>query len=69
MNYELLEPLDPAFIEALARCPLKLIAFTNAPRKYGIRVLETLGIRHLFPDNQVLLLRNALHALANFLLV
>ena len=41
---------DPAFIASLERCPLKLVAFTNAPRRYGIRVLEALGLRPFFPD-------------------
>ena len=27
-------------VDSLRRCPLKLVAFTNAPRRYGMRVLE-----------------------------
>ena len=42
--------VDAAFVHSLQRCPLRLVAFTNAPRRYGVRVLETLGLRGLFPD-------------------
>lgn len=44
---------DPELIAALHASPLKLIAFTNAPRLYAIRVLETLGLREFFPDSQL----------------
>lgn len=35
---------DPKLVEALRACPRRLVAFTNAPRQYGLRVLETLGL-------------------------
>jgi putative hydrolase of the HAD superfamily len=44
---------NPALIDSLRRCPLKLVAFTNAPRKYAVRVLEALGLRELFPDEML----------------
>lgn len=31
----------------------KMVAFTNAPRLYGLRVLDILGIRNFFPDDHV----------------
>jgi len=43
---------DEETIASLRRCPLKLVAFTNGPRRYAARVLDTLGLRELFPDGR-----------------
>jgi len=32
---------------------LTLVAFTNAPRMYGVRVLEALGVSHCFKDQHI----------------
>jgi len=50
---QFLKPLPFQFIQALRHTPLKLVAFTNAPRAYAIRVLETLGLREIFPDHML----------------
>ena len=31
-------------LELLQKCPLRIIAFSNGPRKYAIKVLKTLGL-------------------------
>ena len=36
---------DPELIEALNSLPLKKVVFTNAPRKYGLAVLDALQLR------------------------
>jgi putative hydrolase of the HAD superfamily len=50
-------PQDEQLVTALRDCPLKLVAFTNAPRKYALRVLDALGLRGpgLFTDDNVTL--------------
>jgi len=44
---------DELLINALATSPLKLVAFTNAPRKYALCVLEALGVRRFFMDEHI----------------
>ena len=44
---------NPTLIDSLQRCPLKLVAFTNAPKKYAIAVLEALQLRSFFPDERL----------------
>jgi putative hydrolase of the HAD superfamily len=46
-------PPNPTLVDSLRRSPLKLVAFTNAPKRYALRVLEALGVRELFPDERV----------------
>jgi putative hydrolase of the HAD superfamily len=52
LDFSMLSP-DQALVDALSTCPLKLVAFTNAPRLYAIRVLEALNLRSLFPDDRL----------------
>lgn len=40
-------------LEALQDSGLKLVVFTNAPRLYGLQVLDALGLRKFFPDERV----------------
>jgi len=44
---------DASLIEDLAASPLRLVAFTNGPRRYALKVLDALGVRAFFPDDQV----------------
>ncbi len=53
---------DAALIESLRACPLTLVAFSNAPRRYAIRCLETLGLREFFPDERVFAVDDVLPA-------
>lgn len=39
---------QPTFIAALKSCPLKKVAFTNAPREYAKKALETLELIDIF---------------------
>ena len=39
------------FAAALDNCPAKLIAFSNGPRAYVMKVLDTLGYLHLFSSS------------------
>mmetsp|Transcript_15351 Transcript_15351/g.21884 ORF Transcript_15351/g.21884 Transcript_15351/m.21884 type:complete len:94 (-) Transcript_15351:61-342(-) len=54
--------------EALSLCPLKLIAFSNSPRKYALRVLKELNLDkffllkmlcHIYDHNQIFVWRHA----------
>eukprot|EP00440_Ansanella_granifera_P075274 gb/GFBE01081692.1/.p1 GENE.gb/GFBE01081692.1/~~gb/GFBE01081692.1/.p1 ORF type:complete len:337 (+),score=59.75 gb/GFBE01081692.1/:1-1011(+) len=40
----------------------KLVAFTNAPRLYALRVLEVLGVSSLFPDDHVFAVEDVMPA-------
>ena len=44
---------NPTLIDSLRRSPLKLVAFTNAPRRYALKVLEALQLREFFPDERI----------------
>tara|TARA_B100000524_G_scaffold295946_1_gene170495 strand:+ start:92 stop:724 length:633 start_codon:yes stop_codon:yes gene_type:complete len=44
---------NPALIEGLRRCPLRLVVASMAPRDYVIRVLEALEVREFFPDRWI----------------
>lgn len=39
--------------DALGRCPLRLVAFSNGPRTYVRRVLEVLGLSDLFGEGSL----------------
>jgi putative hydrolase of the HAD superfamily len=56
LNYDLLllgvEPQTELFA-ILSKCPLTLVAFSNGPRKYVKRVLETLGLFELFGEERL----------------
>lgn len=39
------------FRDALARCPARLVAFSNGPRSYVLKVLDNLGMLELFGNN------------------
>lgn len=52
----LLPCIDPSLKKALRELTLsgiRLCIFTNGPRAYGLRVLETLGLRHYFHDRHI----------------
>lgn len=53
LDFSLLGGPDPVLIEALESCPLRLVAFSNSPRRYALRVLDELGLRRFFPDDAV----------------
>ena len=59
LTFSMLKP-DPDLIDVLKACPLKIVAFTNAPRKYAIRVLETLQLRDVFPDERLFAVEDVL---------
>jgi len=41
-------------LELLQKCPLRIIAFSNGPRKYAIKVLKTLGLyQTIFFDDKI----------------
>lgn len=46
---DLLEP-DPRLRYVLSELPNEVIAFSNAPREYVMRVINTLGVADLFSD-------------------
>merc|ERR1719336_3300970 len=57
---------NPAFAECLRtlrdEAGLKLVVFTNAPRSYCFRCLDTLGVREFFPDEYIFGVQDVLPA-------
>lgn len=53
LNFALLGAKDEALIQMLKECPLKLVAFSNGPRKYVKRVLMEMGLAEIFPDDML----------------
>jgi putative hydrolase of the HAD superfamily len=54
LNFKLLGGKNQNIISILQSCPLNLIAFSNGPRMYVLRVLEEIGLLHtVFPPEKV----------------
>ncbi len=53
LDYSKLGPPKRELREALQSCPLQLVAFSNGPRVYIQRVLETLGLWDLFGEERL----------------
>lgn len=53
LRFELLGEPKTGLLEDLRACPLKLVAFSNGPRKYVKRVLETLGLWEIFGEDRL----------------
>jgi putative hydrolase of the HAD superfamily len=53
LNYDLLGGPNTELYDKLKDCPLILVAFSNGPRAYVKRVLETLGLFELFGDERL----------------
>mmetsp|Transcript_807 Transcript_807/g.1135 ORF Transcript_807/g.1135 Transcript_807/m.1135 type:complete len:280 (-) Transcript_807:91-930(-) len=54
-DFSLIGP-NPKFIKSLSKLKsenIKLIAFSNGPRKYVLKMLDVLGVKDLFPDDSV----------------
>jgi haloacid dehalogenase superfamily, subfamily IA, variant 3 with third motif having DD or ED len=62
LNFDLLGEKDLELIEMLETCPLKMVAFSNGPRKYVLRVLREMGLDHVFPENRVFAVNDVLPA-------
>jgi len=57
---------NPELADALrslrADAGLELVAFTNSPRRYALRCLDSLGVREHFPDSHVFAVEDVLPA-------
>ncbi len=53
LSFTLLGGPDPKLVSMLESCPLNLVAFSNGPRKYVLRVLKEIGLDHIFPPERV----------------
>eukprot|EP00934_Nitzschia_sp_Nitz4_P009299 Nitzschia sp. Nitz4//scaffold88_size82704//65480//66262//NITZ4_005305-RA/size82704-processed-gene-0.73-mRNA-1//-1//CDS//3329559533//9289//frame0 len=53
LDYSLLGPPKTELYNKLKECPLTLVAFSNGPRAYCKRVLETLGLFDLFGEERL----------------
>jgi putative hydrolase of the HAD superfamily len=62
LNFDLLGEKDTELIEMLESCPLKMVAFSNGPRKYVLRVLKEMGLDLVFPDDRVFTVNDVLPA-------
>jgi putative hydrolase of the HAD superfamily len=62
LNFDLLGEKDLELIEMLESCPLDMVAFSNGPRKYVLRVLREMGLDRVFPENRVFAVNDVLPA-------
>mmetsp|Transcript_18791 Transcript_18791/g.23059 ORF Transcript_18791/g.23059 Transcript_18791/m.23059 type:complete len:289 (-) Transcript_18791:254-1120(-) len=62
LNFSLLGGCNEDVISMLEACPLKLVAFSNAPRLYALRVLRELGLDKVFTDDRVFAVDDVLPA-------
>ena len=57
---------NPTFVDCLrtlrAETSLAFVAFSNSPRKYALRCLESLGVREFFPDDRVFAVEDVMPA-------
>ena len=53
LNFTILGGPDPKLVSMLESCPLDLVAFSNGPRLYVLRVLKEIGLDHVFPPERV----------------
>eukprot|EP00934_Nitzschia_sp_Nitz4_P007895 Nitzschia sp. Nitz4//scaffold88_size82704//56536//57306//NITZ4_005300-RA/size82704-processed-gene-0.55-mRNA-1//1//CDS//3329559518//7885//frame0 len=53
LDYTMLGPPKTELYNKLKECPLTLVAFSNGPRAYCKRVLETLGLFDLFGEERL----------------
>lgn len=49
-------------LKELRDAGLQLVAFTNSPRAYGLRCLDSIGVRDFFPDDRVFAVEDVLPA-------
>lgn len=62
LNFDLLGEKDNDLIEMMESCPLKMVAFSNGPRKYVKRVLREMGLDKAFPEDRVFTVNDVLPA-------
>mmetsp|Transcript_27441 Transcript_27441/g.82370 ORF Transcript_27441/g.82370 Transcript_27441/m.82370 type:complete len:273 (-) Transcript_27441:21-839(-) len=55
-------PALRAQLEELRALGYALVVFTNAPRAYGLRCLETLGVRDVFDDSKIFAVEDVMPA-------
>ncbi len=53
LNFSLLGGPNEKLISILESCPLKLVAFSNGPRMYVLRVLKEIGLDKVFPPERI----------------
>jgi len=62
LNFSLLGGPYEDLAQTLSSCQLNLIAFSNGPRKYVLRVLKELGLDDVFPCHKVFAVEDVLPA-------
>jgi len=60
LNFELLGGKDNELVQIMETCPLRMVAFSNGPRKYVLRTLRELGLEKVFPDEMVFAVNDVL---------
>ena len=53
LNFSLLGGPNPNLVSMLESCPLNLVAFSNGPRSYVLKVLKEIGLDKAFPPEKV----------------
>ena len=53
LDYSLLHGPYRDLADMLALCPLRLVAFSNGPRKYVLRILRELGLDAIFSEDNI----------------
>lgn len=62
LDFSLLGDVDPELVHVLETCPKKMIAFSNGPRAYVLRVLSEMGLSKVFPEENVFSVNDVLPA-------
>jgi putative hydrolase of the HAD superfamily len=62
LDFSLLGDIDPELVHILETCPKKMIAFSNGPRAYVLRVLLEMGLSKVFPEENVFSVNDVLPA-------
>ena len=60
LDFSLLRGPYRDLADMLTSCPLNLVAFSNGPRKYVLRVLKELGLDGVFPEDKVFAVNDVL---------
>ena len=62
LNFSLLGGPNQKLVSMLESCPLNLVAFSNGPRLYVLRVLKEIGLDKVFPPEKVFAVDDVLPA-------
>lgn len=62
LDFSLLGDIDTELVDMLETCDKKMVAFSNGPRAYVLRVIKELGLSRVFSDDNVFAVNDVLPA-------